>query len=316
MKALLEKTGVGRVVFLFFLSLVLGMSIGFAESDPPLLAILDTGVCPSHITPEKARLGEAFVLERGWDFVAGELNYQDEAGHGTHMSGIAWRHLEQLRAASDKAQSGRAALCMLRTGVERLDPAHLIKAMEKLAHFRESGQEVAVILCAFALEREDTDAEAYRTFRAKLRALLDQGVVIVAATNGRGENLDTLPEEKSYLPGCLEHANLITVAACSDRGFPAPRASSGEKRVFCAAAGRQIPSLWVRGGEKRLSGSSQAAALVAAEAYFLLTRSAEAVEPTKLREELAARGQLHPSLLGRTASGRFFAPLNDDGSDD
>lgn len=275
----------------------------------PLLAIIDTGVCPSHITPDDGKLGEAFVLEKGWDYVAGELNYADEAGHGTHMSGIAWRQLQGLRAAADPPVEDEPALCMLRAGVERLDPDHLVGAVERLMRYHESGQPVAVVLCSFSLDRKSTDQATYESFRGKLVALLDAGVVVVSATRGSGDNLDTLGEDEEFLPGCLEHPNLLTIAACSDRGFPAPRASTGTRRVFASAVGRQVTSLWPRGNEKQLSGSSQAAALVAAEAYFLLTRPSDPVRPADLREALTERGTRNPSLLGRTATGCFFEPV-------
>lgn len=307
------RVGVLHWVLFFFL---LACPLGRGEEVPALLAIIDTGVCPSHITPENARLGDAFVLESGWDFVAGELLYQDDAGHGTHMSGIVWRQLQGLRAAAGEATEGRPALCMLRAGVGNLDPGHLVAALQRLEADLEAGRKVSVVLCSFSLERKKTSSKLFGEFRGLLESLLSKGVVIVSATNGAGANLDALSEEESYLPGCLEHPNLLTIAACSDRGFPAPRASVGKERVFASAVGRNVRSLWPKGQEKTLSGSSQAAALVAAEAYHLLNRKQNPVRPEDLRKALPRQGRFHPALLGQTATGCFFAPVQDDEADE
>ncbi len=300
------RAGFGLLILFLFL---LACPFGRGEEVPALLAIIDTGVCPSQITPENAQLGDAFVLEAGWDFVAGELLYQDDSGHGTHMSGIVWRQLQGLRALAGEATEGRPALCMLRTGVANLAPDHLVAALQKLQTDLEAGREVSVVLCSFSLERTKTSGKLFEEFRALLESLLKMGVVIVSATNGAGANLDALGEEESYLPGCLEHPNLLTIAACSDRGFPAPRASTGKKKVFASAVGRNVRSLWPAGKEKTLSGSSQAAALVAAEAYHLLNRKQNPVRPEDLRDALTRQGRLHPALLGQTATGCFFSPI-------
>ncbi len=299
-------TGFGHWILSFFL---LACPLGRGEEVPALLAIIDTGVCPSQITPENAQLGDAFVLEAGWDFVAGELLYKDDTGHGTHMSGIVWRQLQGLRAQAGEATEGRPALCMLRTGVANLDPDHLVAALQKLQTDLKDGRKVSVVLCSFSLERKKTSSKLFGEFRGLLESLLSEGVVIVSATNGAGADLDALGEEESYLPGCLEHPNLLTIAACSDRGFPAPRASTGKKKVFASAVGRNVRSLWPKGQEKTLSGSSQAAALVAAEAYHLLNRQENPVRPEDLREALTRQGQLHPALLEQTATGCFFSPV-------
>lgn len=271
----------------------------------PLLVIIDTGVCSSQASGEDSPLAKAFAEVDGkplsWDFVRSSSEFADENGHGTHVSGIVWREL--LARSPGQAPS----LVMLRTGKDRLPAENLIQALERIRELKQSGQSVPVVLCPFALTRVDAGNEKYDLFAERLRELLDSGTIIVAATDGIGRDLDQLAETDRFLPGCLDHPNLLTITACSQDGFLAPRASFGRQRVFAAARGTQVTSLWLHGQTKRLSGSSQAAALAAAEVFFRLTLPTNPASPETLRKVISESARLHPSLLGKTFTQRFLS---------
>ncbi|YCM44556.1 S8 family serine peptidase [Verrucomicrobiaceae bacterium 227] len=267
--------------------------------------IIDTGVSASQVEEAEAPLAKAFAEAGGkslsWDFVESSSAFADENGHGTHVSGIVWR---ELLARSPGLPP---SLVMLRTGKDRLQVDRLIHALEKIGELKKSGQTVPVILCSFALTRVDAGHEKFERFAGMLKVLLDSGTVVVAATDGKSRDLDQLGKADAFLPGCLEHSNLLTITACSKDGFLAPRAGYGSTRVFAAAHGTRVTSLWLQGGTKQLSGSSQAAALGAAEAFYCLTRPKDPASPESLRAVISKRARLHPSLLGKTASQSFLS---------
>ena len=145
----------------------------------------------------------------------------------------------------------------------------LLKAFGYLSSLRAKGFQTPVVLCSFALDASKTNPAKFRKFREVLLAELKRGTIIISATDGRGANLDELSPAKQFLPGCLRHDNLLTVAVSSKQGLPAPRACSGRKTVFCSAEGSRPKSCWNDGSLRAISGSSQAAAVLAATAFHL-----------------------------------------------
>ncbi len=296
---MLYRAGIHVWVVLF------GMALGAQAA--PLLVIIDTGVCASQVAGDGAPLAKAFVSAGekilSCDFVSSDQGFADENGHGTHVSGIVW---SELIARSPEQPAG---LVMLRAGRDRLQVERLLQSLAKIQEFKKAGHRVPVVLCAFSMTRVDSGNASFDLFASKLRELLDGGTVVVAATDGRSRNLDALPGSDIFLPGCLDHRNLLTITACSKEGFLAPRASFGKKRVFAAAYGAKVTSLWLDGKTKMLSGSSQAAALAAAEVFHCLTREKNPADLNTLRTVLLKRARLHPSLLGKTSCQRFLISL-------
>lgn len=189
---------------------------------------------------------------------------------------------------------------MLRAGYGKFPVGTLLKAFEHLGSLREKGYEVPVILCSFALDPAKTNPVAFAKFKEALLAELKRGTIIVSSTDGRGKDLDQLKPRERFLPGCLIHPNLITVAVSSKDGFPAPRACSGKKTVFCSAEGTRLKSCWNDGSLRKISGSSQAAAVVAATAFHLSPGR------DSIRQVLKKHGKRNPGLLTQTASEVYF----------
>jgi len=274
----------------------------------PLLVIIDTGVCAGQVTEKEAPLAGAFASDGknplSHDFVRSLPGFADENGHGTHVSGIVWR---ELLAREPQQQP---ALVMLRAGRDRLQVEKLLDALAKIQELKRADHQIPVVLCPFSMTRLDSGIKGFDLFAEKLSELLEQGTIVVSATDGKSRDLDQLPDSDLFLPGCLDHPNLLTITPCSRDGFLAPRASFGTKRVFAAAHGTQVTSLWLGGKTKKLSGSSQAAALAAAEVFYCLTRKEDPAELKNLRGILSKRALLHPSLLGKTASQRYLKSLH------
>ncbi|GAA5484501.1 S8 family serine peptidase [Haloferula sargassicola] len=300
MVAILSPTGISRAAE--------------AYEKSPALVVIDTGICPSEFAQKGAPLHEAFILGKRNELQAEEkappavliedvtgspAAMGDTNGHGTHLCGILWD--EQLAWEESPARS----LVMLKAGSDKLAAPDLLRAIERIRDLRKRGLRVRVVLCAFNLYPKDCEAGEFQAVADALKGLMDEGVWIVASAGSRGEDLDGLDGDERSLPANLDHPNCLVVAATNDRGLLAARSNFGASTVWLAAAGTRIESLWPHGERKELSGSSQAAAVVAARLFHEATAHPdEDLEAIKTRVEEAA--DRHPSLLQTTASGRFL----------
>lgn len=284
-----------------------------AEERTPALVVIDTGICPSQTTEKEAPLAAAFILETQNElkpkgepaptFSENLLNadepLRDTHGHGTHVCGILWRELKVLR------ESPEPALVMLRAGEYRMAPETLIRAIRRTRELASEGLRPQVLLCAFNLYPEDCKPDEFEAFEADLRKLMDDGVWIVAAAGNRGQNLDEAEASERSLPASAKHTNLIVVAAADERGMLTSRSNFGPNSVWIAAQGVRVESLWIDGQTKTLSGTSQAAAIVAARIFHQALENPGA-DLAMIRQKIEASAKLHPSLLQMTISQKFL----------
>ena len=286
-----------------------------AHAKTPALVLIDTGICPSQVVKKDSPLAEAFISEKlnklpgagvvGAPFSRNmknsELPVDDHDGHGTHLCGIVWREL----LAKDAGMP--PSLVMLKAGEKRMRAADLIAAVEEAARPRQGSLRVHVLLTAFNLYPEDCEAAEFASFEKALGDLMDRGVWVVASAGNRGLDLDRVTRNERSLPAGANHKNLLVIAAAGEEGLLASRSNYGKTSVWLAARGARVDSLSLDGQRKTLSGSSQAAALVAAR-LFALRRESPELSLSEAKKLLEKSSRLHPSLLQTTASGRFLAP--------
>lgn len=306
-----------RYLLLYLLSSCLLCGVG----EKRLLVIIDTGLDLSDDALRKSRLSPSLVnrydgvkggladvswgvprsrIRPSWDFVADSPKLQDLNGHGTHVTGIVWDELKAMNQAQGPC------LAMLRAGTDRLNVSNLMKALQRVGELKEAGFDIPVVLMPFALERKDASMEEFEMFSKAVLELAESGTVVVTATANLGRDLDQLDGGARYSPGCLKHPNILTITSCSENGFLAPRASWGKETVFTAAPGSRIESQWLGKDRKKLSGSSQAAALVAAKAFHLLTSGPRPVKVDQLRETLTKSVRVQASLLDKCQTRGFI----------
>lgn len=213
---------------------------------PTLVAVVDTGADLSHpaIAPvlwsnPAERLdgrdddGNGIVDDvHGADFVTGDGDPGDEHGHGTHTTGTvatAGAPVMVLRALDASANGTEAAVAAA------IDYAVRHGATIVNLSLNTDAQDPAL---EAAIERAD-----------------EAGVTVVAAAGNDGRDLDAQPS----FPICSQRDNVVGVGAAgadfSGHGSCVDRTAPGTE-VAGAAPG---------GGTQVLSGTSQAAAQVAAE---------------------------------------------------
>lgn len=278
----------------------------------PLVVVIDSGMAADHEAFRGRLLPAAEVKDSlpppleagaaetwaGWDFVENDAVPQDRTGHGTHVAALV---AKALANSGDTA----ARLAMFRTGDQRHELPAVAGAAEAVTALRAAGWDVPLVVCAFDYRRNPADGDQLVRFEQAFRGLLASGVTCVCAAGNQGADIDSLPAEVRQYPAAFGGEALIAVAACTPDGQLLATSNRGTKSVLLAAPGFAVRSAAPAGGAAELSGSSQAAAQVAAAlaAHAVASRQRK---PAELRKWLLSRLQLHPSLVGRVASGSFL----------
>jgi subtilisin family serine protease len=287
----------------------------------PVMVVIDSGLAADHPAfkgrlltlamvkdglPEPLTAGEGEFWP-GWDFVKRQPGTPDETGHGTHVAGL-------LAAALGDPEQVPARLVMFRTGHRRHELAAVTAALEATRALRVAGWDIPLVLCAFDYRQSSEDGEERERFLQAFRKLLGAGLLCVAASGATGMDLDGAEGAGQYQTE-LRHPALVTVAACTDDGQLLAASNYGARSVALAAPGLAVTSAAPGGGTATLSGSSQAAARVAACLARHAVASGER-DPRELRSWLLARLRVHPSLPGRVESAGFLPSEADPGGDE
>lgn len=206
------------------------------------VAILDTGIEWDH--PDLAAR-----IKGGYNAVGGDDT--DKNGHGTHVAGIV-------------AGSGAPG------GVYGVAPKAGLWAVKVL---RDDGSgslsDVIDGLSWCVLKRVPVANLSLGTpvshplLEQAIDAAVAAGVFLVAAAGNSGPHPNTLEYPAAY-------SAAFSVGACDHEGRIAPFSSRGAS-LDVIAPGKDIYSTWLRGGYKRLDGTSMAAPHVAGAAALLLS---------------------------------------------
>jgi subtilisin family serine protease len=233
-----------------------------------IVAVIDSGVDLNH--PELA--GQLWVNPRetagnrrdddrngfvddinGANFLTNSGNVQDDAGHGTHVSGI-------IAAAANNGQGGVG-----------LAPGAKIMALKVLDGSGNGSISAAVNAIYYAVNNGAKVINASWTMSTGSPALISamsfaasKNVVFVTAAGNDGSNNDVVPN----YPGNYRFTNVLTVAAIDPDGKLASFSNYGASTVDVAAPGVSILST-IPGSYEVWDGTSMATPFVAATAALL-----------------------------------------------
>ncbi len=317
MSAVLQNASVaGRLCCLLSVALA---ALGLAADEPaakappePVVVVIDSGLAREHPVFRGWLLATAAVKATlpaplqpgtsatwaGWDFVEMDAEPQDRTGHGTHVAGL-------VAAALTKDDKPLGRLLMFRTGDQRHELAAVAGALEAVVALRQAGWDIPVVLCAFDYRRSPADGAGFERFDAAFRRLLKSGVTCVCAAGNQTSDIDAEPKPTAHYQALYSDPALLVVAACADDGQLLATSNYGLKSVTLAAPGLAVRSAAPGGGSTAITGSSQAAARVAGRLARHAVDSAER-KPAALRAWLLKELNLHPSLVGRVASGGYL----------
>ncbi len=239
------------------------------ESPSPLpiiVAVVDSGVEVDH--PDLVDVPQIW----GHDYVDGDEEPFDEAGHGTHVAGIL-----AARRGNAVGIAGMADVSLLITRV--FDASGVGWCSDVASAVAESAEAGARVINFSGWCGEDLVV-----LRGAVGAAVNAGALVVSIAGNFQESLEPragpadqgLVRCQSVFPGA--YRDVIAVGAYDHafgRGVPAPY-SCASRHVELAAPGSGILSTWIGGGYATMSGTSMAAAHVSATAALLMGAHAAA----------------------------------------
>jgi len=237
-----------------------------SNADPVVVAVIDTGVNVNH--PDL--IGNTVA---GYDFVTGQTNVVDLAGHGTAVSGCIAAVTNNGVGTAGISGLANIKIAPYRTGGEysgdtQLDVAYICAAILKAAE----RPEVKVINMSFG---------GYGTFSSLAVAVSEAvsvGKIVVASSGNEGESWNARVGQYSY-PASYDH--VISVGAIN-KDNTRSSFSQYNDRVDLCAPGQSVLTTARSGGYEYASGTSFSSPIVAGACAVLMAADssldAEAVE--------------------------------------
>lgn len=265
------------------------------------IALIDTGVDPSHRDLAGVLWADPVTGAPGWDYVRGGTDPfvgADEDWHGTAVAGIAVARANDGYGIAGVAPGVRLMVRRIYASTSTSSPPALIGYADAARAIRDAAADGAdVILITWGGTVPDA---------ALFDAIRTAGVPVVAAAGNDGQDLSGPAPVRRRYPAAYRLPNLVTVAASDlDGGLldnRRMRSNYGVRHVDLAAPGDEIVSLRARGGHAYYEGTSFAAPQVAG-ALALGRSLAPGATAAELVAELVRTARRSPHLEGLVTSG-------------
>ncbi|MBI4064210.1 MAG: S8 family peptidase [Elusimicrobia bacterium] len=219
---------------------------GLAEGNGVKVCVVDSGIDREHFDL-KANIagGKNF-----WDDPSNPGDdYQDELGHGTHVTGIIAASRNNLGLVGVAPQSF--------IYVSKVFGPQGFTSISRII----AGVDYCISVGAQVVNMSLGTYDDFEAFHAVIRKAYDQGVVLVAAAGNSSIFGVAFP---------AAYPEVISVAALDENNQPAWFSSRGE-RVDLIAPGVDVPSTYPPGSYRGLSGTSMASPHVAGIAALFLS---------------------------------------------
>ena len=230
----------------------------------------------------------------GWDFVDddGTLSDEDDAGHGTFVSGIVAAVGNNGVGVSGVNWEASLVVCSL--GETYFSMSGVVDGLDYMEYLRlDRGVNVVATNHSYGSHSKGELLED-----AILRQR-DAGILFVTTAGNHAENVDSIP----FYPACYDVDNIISVASSNDADELASSSSYGLQSISLAAPGEDILSTMPGNLYARASGTSYAAPQVTG-AIALAYALAPDTEWAAMRDAVLESADNLPSLSGYLPSGR------------
>jgi subtilisin family serine protease len=287
-------------------------------SQPPVVAIIDSGIDVSHPylaasiwTNPGEVAGNGVDDDRngyvddlhGWNFVANTANVHDGYGHGTHVAGVV---AAVGTAGVSTAGIGWNVSLMALKFQDDTGLGFTGAAIAGIQYATMMRRDFGVNVVAINVSWGGTTGTS-TMLQDAIRAAGDAGITFVAAAGNSGADNDAV----ARYPSGYDQPNVIAVAATGWDGSLAGFSNYGATTVDLGAPGAAIYSTLPGGRYGSLSGTSQAAPQVSG-AVARLAAAKPGISVAEVRTALFATVDKLPSLAGRVATGgrlNVFAAL-------
>jgi subtilisin family serine protease len=235
----------------------------------------------------------------GIDLYNHDSDPMDDENHGTHCAGIigavgsngigvvgvAWQAKVMAVKIFNSAGSARDAFV-----------SDMAQGLHYVIQMAQRGINVRVTSNSYGVTRYS------QTVRDAIRAAASYNILVVAAVDNQGLDLDDAFWDEDVYPACYDEPNVISVAAMDHNGQMPAWSNRGVRRVDLSAPGDNIWSTIRGNGYASMSGTSMATPHVAGVAALLFSYDST-VTMDRVRELLLdGVDHLAGPIGGRTAT--------------
>lgn len=258
-----------------------------------VVAVIDTGIDPTHPLIKNNLWRDKTSNEYGYDFVLKRRNPGDPHGHGTHVAGLVLA----MANGAGAVRNARIRIMPVRYYSENSTSAqHLSNTVRAINYAVDHGAKII----NYSGEGVGFNPEEFRA----IRRAEAKGVLFVTAAGNQSQDNDS--SESPCYPGSYNLGNILTVAATNIHNNLIPSSNWGRKSVHVAAPGENIlsslPKRVAHSGYGYNSGTSQATAIVSGLAALLLAENPN-LSPRELKAILMKSADALPGLKGKLVSG-------------
>jgi len=212
----------------------------------------------------------------GYNAISPSRNADDDNGHGTHVAGIIAALDNTVGVLGVAPQASLLAVKVL----NRRGSGYLSDIIEGIQWSVNNGADV--------INMSLGTTSNVQSFHDAITAAYNAGVVVVAAAGNSGSRDNTVEYPAKY-------PEVIAVSATGTNNVIASFSSRGTE-VELAAPGMNVPSTYMGGGLKTLSGTSMASPHVAGVAALIIASGVNGVENVRDRlhqtaDDLGAGGK-------------------------
>lgn len=291
--------------------------LGPLQTEPPLspehrelvIAVIDTGadlnlpLLKKYLwtnLSEKPNLrdddGNGFKDDlHGWNFAENSADLRDHHGHGTHIASLIASQLEEL-SLGNHARPVR--LMILKYYRPEADGPTNLK--NSLRAFRYALQKGADIINYSGGGRVPSAEE-----EELLRQATQQKVLVVAAAGNESLNSDRNP----FFPANYPFSNILSVGSMGKNQLPVRSSNFGERGVDLMAIGEAVEALLPGGRRGRMTGTSQATAMVTAAAAAYMRQASGRLNPEDVISSLLLTSESLPGLKDKNRMGGTLAAM-------
>lgn len=231
--------------------------------------------------------GNGFIDDvHGWNFAGNNSDIKDDHGHGTHISGLISADSEHFSGISPGTQ--------LMT-IKYYDPqapisGNLMNSVRAIKY--------AIQMGAHIINYSGGGLDPFEPERQALMEAEKKGILIVAAAGNEKTNSDLI----GFYPASYGLENVISVAATNSKGSRVPSSNWGPRGVHVSAPGEEILSTYPDGKLAKMTGTSQATAIVTGVLCQLRESRGSQMSMKELIRTLKLTSQFNSHLIGKIES--------------
>lgn len=280
-----------------------GISSAYSANNRPIVAVIDTGTDPNHRV--FAQTGALWVNNgeipnngidddfngyvddvSGWNFINNTKTFNDDEGHGTHVSGIiVGTSLDIFASTLDPAKIRIMPLKFL----DSQGSGTTANAIKAVYYAVNNGAQV--INCSWG------GGSYSQSLHEALAFAYNRGIVVVAAAGNNAKNNDTV----AMYPANYDVPSLISVAATTDNDNLASFSNYGPQLVQVGAPGYQVYSTYLNGSYTFMSGTSMASPFVAGIAAMAI-REAPALTGYQIKQLITSSVDVVNGVNGKVST--------------